>query len=104
MLGTGSAKRLALLPNVPTIAEAGVPGYEFSSWYGFVAPAKMPKPILDKLHAEIVRALKEPDVVEKLTNAGVIVIAGTPEEFAAHIRKEMNQAAKVIKAANIVPD
>ena len=104
VLATGSAKRLAMLPDVPTIAEAGVPGYESSSWYGFVAPAKLPKDILDKLHAEIVRALKQPDVVEKLTNAGVIVVAGTPQEFAAHIRTEMDKSAKVIKAANIKPD
>lgn len=104
VLATGAARRLVLLPDVPTIAEAGVPGYESSSWYGFVAPAKMPKDILDKLHAEIVRALKEPDVVEKLTNAGVIIVAGTPQEFAAHIRSEMDKSAKVIKAANITPD
>jgi tripartite-type tricarboxylate transporter receptor subunit TctC len=104
VLATGSAKRLALLPDVPTISEAGVPGYESSSWYGFVAPAKMPKPILDKLYAEIVRALKEPDVVEKLTSAGVIVVAGTPDEFAAHIRSEMDKSAKIIKAARILPD
>ena len=104
VLATGAAKRLALLPDVPTIAEAGVPGYESNSWYGFVAPAKMPKPILDKLYAEIVRALKEPDVVEKLTSAGVIVVAGTPDEFAAYIRSEMAKSAKVIKAANILPD
>ena len=104
VLATGSGKRLALLPEVPTIAEAGVPGYESSSWYGFVAPAKLPKDILDKLHGEIVHALKQPDVVEKLTNAGVIVVAGTPQEFAAHIRSEMDKSAKVIKAANIKPD
>jgi tripartite-type tricarboxylate transporter receptor subunit TctC len=104
VLATGSARRLAILPDVPTIAEAGVPGYESASWYGFVAPAKLPKDILDKLHAEIVRALKEPDVVEKLTNAGVIVVADSPTEFAGFIKAEMDKAGKVIKAANIKPD
>ncbi len=104
VLATGSAKRLALLPDVPTIAESGVPGYEASSWYGFVGPAKMPKEILDKLHSEIVRALRQPDVVEKLTNAGVIVVAGTPQEFAAHIHSEMDKSARIIKATNIKPD
>jgi tripartite-type tricarboxylate transporter receptor subunit TctC len=104
VLATGSAKRLPMLPNVPTVAESGVPGYEASSWYGFVAPANLPKDVLDKLHAEIVRALREPDVKDKLTQAGVIVVAGTPQEFAAHIRSEMDKSAKIIKAANIQPD
>ena len=104
MLATGSAKRLALLPDVPTIAESGVPGYEANAWYGFVAPPNLPKAVLEKLHAEIVRALREPDVVEKLTTAGVIVVASTPQEFAAHIVTEMEKSAKVVKAANIKPD
>ena len=104
MLATGSAKRLALLPDVPTIAESGVPGYEANAWYGFVAPPNLPKAVLDKLHAEIVRALREPDVVEKLTTAGVIVVASTPQEFAAHIKTEMEKSAKIVKAANIKPD
>ena len=104
VLATGSAKRLALLPDVPTIAESGVPGYESNSWYGFVAPARLPRAVLDRLNAEIVRALREPDVIEKLTTAGVIVVASTPAEFAAFIKTEMEKAARVIKAANIKPD
>ena len=104
MLATGSAKRLALLPDLPTIAESGVPGYEANAWYGFVAPPNLPKAVLDKLHAEIVRALREPDVVEKLTTAGVIVVASTPQEFAAHIKTEIEKSAKIVKAANIKPD
>ena len=104
MLATGSAKRLALLPDVPTIAESGVPGYEANAWYGFVAPPNLPKAVLEKLHTEIVRALREPDVVEKLTTAGVIVVASTPQEFAAHIMTEMEKSAKIVKAANIKPD
>ena len=103
-LATGSAKRLPMLPDLPTIAEAGVPGYEYAAWYGFVAPANLPKDVLAKLNAEIVRALKLPEIADKLSGAGVIVVAGTPEEFAAHIKSEMDKAAKVIKAANIKPD
>lgn len=103
-LATGSAKRLPMLPDTPTIAEAGVSGYEYAAWYGFVAPANLPKDVLDKLNAEIVRALRLPEIGEKLSGAGVIVVAGTPDEFAAHIRTEMDKAAKVIKAANIKPD
>ena len=104
VLATGSPKRLALLPEVPTIAESGVPGYESTSWYGFVAPANLPKDVLAKLYAEISRALREPDVVEKLTSAGVIVVATKPEEFSAFIKSEVDKAAKVVKAANIKPD
>lgn len=104
VLATGSPKRLALLPEVPTIAESGVPGYESTSWYGFVAPANLPKDVLAKLYAEISRALREPDVVEKLTSAGVIVVASKPEEFSAFIKSEVDKAAKVVKAANIKPD
>ncbi len=104
VLATGAAKRLPMLPDVPTVAESGVPGYEANSWYGFVAPANLPPDILRKLHDEIVRALREPDVLEKLTNAGVIVVAGTPQAFAAFIRTEMDKSARIVKAANIQPD
>ena len=104
VLATGSAKRLPMLPDVPTVAESGIPGYESSSWYGFVAPANLPPDVLQKLNAEIVRALREPDVMEKLTSAGVIVVAGTPQEFAAHIRSEMDKSARIVRAANIQPD
>ncbi len=104
VLATGSPKRLTLLPEVPTIAESGVPGYESTSWYGFVAPANLPKDVLAKLYAEISRALQQPDVVEKLTSAGVIVVASKPEEFSAFIKSEVDKAAKVVKAANIKPD
>ena len=103
-LATGSSKRLPMLPDLPTIAESGVAGYEYAAWYGFVAPANLPKDVLAKLNAEIVRALKLAEIADKLSGAGVIVVAGTPEEFAEHIRTEMEKAAKVIKAANIKPD
>jgi tripartite-type tricarboxylate transporter receptor subunit TctC len=69
-----------------------------------VAPAKLPKDVLDKLNAEIVHALHEPDVVQKLTDAGVIVVANTPQQFGDFIKVEMEKAAKIIKAANIQPD
>jgi tripartite-type tricarboxylate transporter receptor subunit TctC len=103
-VAVASAKRLPELPDVPTVAESGVPGYEASSWYGFVAPAKLPPDILAKLHDGIVKGLNDPDVRSKLTTAGVIVVGGTPEEFAAHIKSEMAKAEQLIKAANIKPD
>ena len=101
ILATGSAKRLAALPEVPTIAESGVPGYEYNSWYGFVAPANLPKNVLDKLNGEIVRALHEPDVEKKLTDAGVVVVANTPQQFGDFIKAEMEKARKIIETAHI---
>jgi tripartite-type tricarboxylate transporter receptor subunit TctC len=103
-LAVGSASRVPQLPNVPTVAESGLPGFETSSWYGFVAPANMPKDILAKLNAEIVKALKSPSIAEALDKAGVVVVAGTPVEFAAHIKDEVARAGKIIKAANIKAD
>jgi tripartite-type tricarboxylate transporter receptor subunit TctC len=103
-LAVGSAKRVPQLPNVPTVAESGVPGYESSSWYGFVAPANLPKDILDKLNKGIVQALKSASLSETLDQAGVIVVASTPEEFGDHIKKEMTKASKIIKEANIKAD
>lgn len=103
-LAVGSAQRVPQLPDVPTLAEAGVPGYDFSSWYGFVAPANLPRDILDKLNAEIVKALKSAELSDTLSKAGVIVVASTPEQFATFIRNEMATAAKIIKAANIKAD
>ena len=103
-LATASAKRLAILPDLPTVAEAGVPGYESSAWYGFVGPAGLPKDVLAKLHGEIVLALQQPSIVETLTKAGVLIVASTPEQFAAHIKAEVAKAAKTIKVAKIKPD
>lgn len=103
-LATASAKRLPQLPDLPTVAESGVPGYEATSWYGFVGPAGMPKPVLDKLNAEIVRALQQPKVAETLTKAGVLIVASSPEEFGSFIRSETEKARKVIEDAGIKPD
>ena len=103
-LATASAKRLAILPDLPTVAEAGVPGYESSAWYGFVGPAGLPKDVLAKLHGEIVLALQQPSIVETLTKAGVLIVASTPEQFAAHIKAEVAKAAKTIEVAKIKPD
>jgi len=103
-VATASAKRLPQLPDVPTVAEAGVPGYESSSWYGFVGPAGMPKPVLDKLNAEIVRALQQPQVSETLTKAGVLIVGSSPAEFGSFIRSETEKARKVIEEAGIKPD
>ena len=103
-LATASGTRLSQLPNVPTIGEAGVPGYEFDAWYGFVTTGGTPKAIVDKLHDEIVKALNTPDVKERLSSAGVIIVGNSPEQFAQFIKTEMQKDGKVIKAANIKAD
>jgi len=85
-IAVASSKRLPQLPDVPTIAEAGVPGYESGSWYGFVAPAGTPREIVDKLSREIARILKLPDVQQVLATPGLVPVGSTPEQFAAHIK------------------
>ncbi|NYE25322.1 Bug family tripartite tricarboxylate transporter substrate binding protein [Pigmentiphaga litoralis] len=103
-LAVASAQRLPSLPDVPTVAESGVPGYEATSWYGFVGPAKMPKDVLSKLNTEIVAALKDPGIQETLTKAGVLIVASSPDAFATHIKSEMDKAAKIIEVAGVKPD
>jgi tripartite-type tricarboxylate transporter receptor subunit TctC len=97
-------KRSPLLPEVPTIAESGLPGYEAGSWYGILAPAGTPRDIVMKLNAEIVKALKQPEVRERLASEGAEAIGGTPEEFAAHIKAELTRLGKVIGDARIRMD
>ena len=104
VLATGSAKRLPFLPDVPTVAEAGVSGYEYSAWYGFVGPARMPADVLHKLNAEIIAGLHSPKVRETLEKAGVLIVGNSPAEFSSFISAEVDKAAKVIKFANIKPD
>ena len=104
LLAVTGAKRATLLPDVPTMAEAGVKGYGMTSWGGIIAPAKVPKPIIQKIHRDIVEALHEPDVRDKLTQFGADVVAGTPEEFDALLRSETVRYQKLIKDAGIVPE
>ena len=96
-LGVTSAKRNAQLPDVPTIAESGVPGFEVTVWQGMCAPAAVPKPILTKLNADLVKALNTPDVQERLAEQGVDPAPTTPEQFAAFIKSETIKWAKVVK-------
>lgn len=100
-VAVASSKRIPQMPDVPTVAESGVPGFESSAWYGFVAPANIPKDILAKLHTEIVKAMRSPEVLAAMDRAGLIVVAGTPQEFSEFIKAEMVKAEKVVKAANI---
>lgn len=103
-LGVSSAKRSSAAPDIPTIAEAGVPGYEAAQWFGILAPAGTPRAIVDRLHREIVRALKDPDVRDRLVADGADPVGSSPEEFAAYIRSESVKWAKVVKDVGIKPE
>ena len=100
-LAITSAKRSQVAPELPTVAESGLPGFEVVGWFGWLAPAATPKPIVDRLHAEIVRVLKLPDVRERLLSQGSEPIANTPAEFAAFMKAEHGKWGKVIRAADI---
>jgi tripartite-type tricarboxylate transporter receptor subunit TctC len=101
MLGIASAERSKLMPDTPTIAEMGLPGYEGILWIGMVAPAATPKTVIDRLAAANARAARSPDVIEKFRNIGVDPVGGSTAEFAALIARELPQWRDVIKAANI---
>ncbi|MEO0030055.1 MAG: hypothetical protein RJB45_2096 [Pseudomonadota bacterium] len=104
VLAVLSPTRSVIYPDVPTIAESGFPGFEASVWYGFVAPAATPKPIIVKLHAEIQKALQTKEVKDRMNSVGGEVIAGSSEMFAALIRSERQRYEKLVREANIKPD
>ncbi|MDQ2962836.1 MAG: tripartite tricarboxylate transporter substrate binding protein [Pseudomonadota bacterium] len=99
-----SAKRAPALPDVPTIAESGLPGFEATSWFGIVAPAGTPAAIVARINADVNQWLQSPDVKEKLLLQGAAAAGGTPEQFAAHIRAETEKWAKVVKASGAKVD
>ena len=100
-LAVSPARRSPALPDVPTVAEAGVPGYDSGAWFGLVAPANTPKDLVDKLSRETARILKLPDVSARLADLGAESVGSTPEQFAAHIKAEIAKWAKVIRDANV---
>ena len=104
VLAVTSAKRLAVLPNLPTVAESGVPQYQFDSWVGVVAPVSTPAPVIRILNEHMVRAARAPDIVERFARDGAEVVASTPEQFKKVITEEIAQWAKVIKQAGIKAD
>jgi tripartite-type tricarboxylate transporter receptor subunit TctC len=103
-LGITTAARSRALPDIPTIAEAGVPGYEAVQWSGLLAPAGTPREIIARLHKETVAILRTPEATERLAGDSAEVVASSPEEFAAFIRAETVKWAKVAKAAGIQPE
>ncbi|MDI1275455.1 tripartite tricarboxylate transporter substrate binding protein [Polaromonas sp.] len=100
-IAVSSAKRLESLPNVPTIAESGVPGFEVVSWQGIFVPAGVPKPIIDRLHTEIMKILQTPEMQDRLKGLGMQPSSMTPDQVAAFQKAEVEKWAQVIKAAGI---
>lgn len=100
-LGVTTAKRTVAAPELPTIAEAGLPGYEQAAWHGLLAPAGTPEAVIAKLHAEVSRVLRAPDVLERFAAQGIDVIGGSSAEFAAFIRQDVAKYAKLVKTAGI---
>ncbi len=102
-IGFTQASRYPGLPQVPTFAET-LPGFEMNSWLGFFAPAKLPPAVTKRLHGELVKALRDPEVAGKLDAMGLMVVANSAEDFAEQVRKEMEQRGKLIQQAGIKPE
>ncbi len=103
-LAVTSLKRSPLAPEIPTMDEAGVPGYEATAWFGVVGPAGMPKPVVDRLNAEFVKALRDPQNTQKLEAQGLTIIADTPEHFASFAAAESQKWRKVVTASGAKAD
>ena len=103
-LAVTTAKRTPLAPDLPTIAESGLPGFDINTWFGLFVPAKTPQPVVQRLHDEFVKALNAPDVREKMLALGAEPVGNTPAQFAAYIKSESEKYAKVIKASGAKVD
>lgn len=103
-LAVGTKKRSVLVPEYPTISEAGVPGYESSTAFGVLAPAKTPAAVIGRLNQEIVKILNSPDIRERLSAQGLEAAGGTPQQYAAHLREELAKYGRIVKVAGIKID
>jgi len=103
-LAVTSEKRFSILPEIPTVTEGGVPGFDMSTWWGLVAPAAVSKDIIARLQAETVKVLRQPDVKEKIAFAGADTVGNTADQFGAFIRSETTKYARIVKDANIKLD
>jgi tripartite-type tricarboxylate transporter receptor subunit TctC len=100
-LAVTSAKRSRAAPDIPTMAEAALPGFENSAWHGLMAPAATPPAVIEKLHSEVVRVLRLPEIVDRMASQGVDVIAGSPAELAAFIKQDLVKYDKLVKSAGL---
>jgi tripartite-type tricarboxylate transporter receptor subunit TctC len=103
-IAVSSARRTPSLPDVPTFIEAGIADFESSSWVAILAPAKTPRPVVERLNKELNAVLSDPEIVQKLGNLGIVATPGTPEQLAAQIRTDLDKYGKVVKAAGIKAD
>src|SRR5262249_19711102 len=102
--GVTGPRRIPLAPDIPTVAEAGVPGYEIQAWGGYMGPAGMPGPIVAKLNAELNKGIASPALHDRWGGRGIDAVGGTPERFAEYVRKETAKWSAVIKRAGIKGD
>jgi len=100
-LATTGAKRLSVLPDLPTVAESGHPGFESTAWLGLLAPAGTPRTIIDQLNAQVLKVMALPETRKRMAAFGAEIMTSTPEQFAAHIRSEIAKLGKVVHDANI---
>jgi tripartite-type tricarboxylate transporter receptor subunit TctC len=100
-IAVSGTKRLKAMPSLPTVAEAGVPGYEVSQWYGVLAPVGVPKPVLARLNKSFAEVLRSPDLVERFAKDGVDLVGSPSEQFRAHLAAEIQRFDRAIKAAGI---
>jgi tripartite-type tricarboxylate transporter receptor subunit TctC len=103
-LGVTSAQRAKALPEVPSFAESGLPGFDIQAWYGFVGPAGLPREIVQKIHADAVSVIKRPDFQERLARDGIELVGTSPEAFAAQIKADVERWRPIVKAAGIKPE
>ncbi len=103
-LAVGAAQRTPLLPDLPTVAESGLPGYEATSWFGLVAPAATPREVIARLHAALVKGIGDKDVAQRLSSQGMEPVLNTPEQFADTIRQDLPRWGKVVRAAGLKPE
>ena len=101
VIGVSGAQRSVLLPEVPTVAESGVPGYEVNVWFGMQVPAGTPRPVVDRLNRDVVALLRDPEVVKRFRDQGVEVVASTPEQFSQLVHSEVTKWTQLIQDANI---
>ena len=103
-LAVTGAQRSPILPGLPTVAESGLPGYEVSAWFGIFAPAGLPQPVAQRLNAEFVKVMREPDLKQRLASLGADPLTSSPEQFSAYLRSEIDKWAKVVKESGAKVD
>jgi tripartite-type tricarboxylate transporter receptor subunit TctC len=104
LLAVTSAKRTKALPDAPTVAESGVPGYQAEVWFGVFAPAQTPRPVVERLHREFSAALAEPDIRAKFDAAGMDVVGSGPEVFGRYLQEEVTKWSDIVRRADVKPN